>query len=423
MRINLKLELDSDQLKGVDYIFKNKYVLVGDAPGKGKTAQALAVASAVKGKGLAVVPAGLRKNWYHEVKKFTYLRPLIVKSDADFRKLKDYDFYIISYNYVAKCEDLFNLCDIVICDEVHALKNYKTKRAKAFEDFLYKYKPTYYLPMTGTPIENRVTELYNQLVLLSYCPDQRNGVNVLDYYPTQYRFNSHFCKARKFKVNGRQITNWYGFHKSKKKDLRTVLKGKYYRRTALDLGVELREKDVYIDFKHDKRLQKDWDSFVKNSEMSSTAKADSAYRKTPFTVEYARNLFDEVGGPIVIFTDHLKSYENLMKELGKDFRVSGIVGGMNIEEKDKNNIDFQEGKLDFLVITRAAREGLNLFAASHLIFNDYPWVPGWIDQIIKRIYRKGQTKACLIHNIFGSYQDAKIRKNLEEKIKVLEEIL
>lgn len=424
MILNLKLELDRQQLQGVDYIIKHKYVLVGDAPGVGKTPQALAIATTTKGKSLVVVPAGLRKNWEHEVKKFTYLKPKIIKSKKDLVNFKKYDVFIISYHFLKHSEDLFNVCDTVICDEAHAIKNFKTQKAKALDEFLWKYKPTYFVPMTGTPVENRVPELYNLLVLLSYNINGTNGERVLDTYATQYEFNKEFCKKKMIKVNGRQITQWYGFQKQKKGRLRKLLRGKYFRRKeVIGLNVSYRTKDVYVDFKKDPTLQKEWEQFVKHSEMTPTAKADSAYNKADFTVDYAKRLHEEIDGPMVIFTDHLKSYEYLTTTLSKHFKVAGIVGGMDIDQKDKNNQDFQNGKLEILVITRAGREGLNLYKAQHLIFNDYPWVPGHIDQIIKRIYRKGQTKHCVIHNIFGSYQDARIRKTLDEKIKVLEEIL
>lgn len=428
MVYSLKIPLDNHQLVGADYCLKNKYVCVGDAPGIGKTAQALAVATTVKdSKTLAVVPAGLRKNWEHETKKFTYLRPLIIKSEKDIKKAKDYNVLIISYQFLSKkkAKNLFMMSDLVIADEAHALKNIKAARTKNFDNYLFDAAPSFCLLLTGTPIENRVPEFYNMLVMLGYNPNPGAPDSVLDHYPSQYKFNKHFCKSRSFEVNGRRVTKWFGLQKGRKRDLKKLLSGKYYRRTQTDTALpELRDKEVYIDYKKDPILENEWELFVENSSMTSTMKAQSALNKAPFTVDYVHELHEQGEGPVVVYTDHLDSFEALVAGFKKKkLKVDGIRGGMGIDLKDEIVQKFQAKKLDVLVITSAAREGLNLFAAAHLVFNDIPWIPGWIKQIKKRIHRMGQTRDCLVHYIYGSYQDAHIKKNVEEKQRVLEEIL
>ena len=426
MIYNLKLPLDEYQLKGADYCRKHKYVCVGDKMGLGKTAQALAVMTTHPDYcWLVVAPGGLTRNWEREVNKFTFLSCSVAKTVEEVRESKEKNqVTIISNSLLEKLgAEAFRLIDGVVADEAHAFKNITARRTKLFDELLYKTAPEYCLLLTGTPIENRVVEFYNLLVLLSYEPNGKNGENVLDHYPTQYKFNLHFSNKKEFKVNGRRIIQWKGLKKGTKKDLQMLLKGKYYRRTKGDTELpELRDKEVFISYKKDPKLQAEWDEFVKNSGKSSTEKAKSALKKVKFTASYVEGVLEEDGGPVVIFTDHLDSYHALMGSFPK-LRVLGIHGGLSSDKKDEVAEKFQAGRADILVITRAAREGLNLFRAAHLVVNDLPWVPGWMEQIVKRIHRKGQTRDCLIHYIFGSYQDAHIRKTLEEKSKELEELL
>lgn len=425
MRFSLKLELDKLQLLGVDYCLKHKYVLIGDDMGLGKTAQALAIATSSELKSLAVVPAGLRTNWEREVKKFTFLRPKILKTEKDFKDIDfdSYDFFIISYGSLKYADKLFNMCDKIFCDEAHALKNPNAIRTKLLDDLLYKHAPTYFLALTGTPIENKVSEFFNLLVLLGYCPTNINGVRVLDTYPSLHAFNKHFCKSHRMQINGRTIIKWFGFQAGKKRSLGALLREKYYRRTVTGEGIpSLREKDVFVSYKNDHKLLEAWKEFNRDADNDSTAKAQAALKTVPFTIEYVKGLIEEVGGPIVVFTDHIESFDALMIGF-KGLKVEGIKGGMSFNKRDSTELKFQSGKLDVMVITRAAREGHNFFAACHLVKNDHPWVPGWSRQITKRIHRKGQTRPCLIHNIYGSKSSMYVKKSVDEKLKVLEDIL
>lgn len=425
MIFNLKKSLDVHQITGADYCLKHNYVIIGDGMGVGKTAQFLAVATTIKSaKSLIVCGKKLRRNWEREVKRFTFLRPLIVNKAEDIKKADKFDIFIISYSMLAKTKDFWPLCDLVGADEAHALKNPNTARTKQFDELLYDTAPSYCLLLTGTPIENKVPEFYNLLVLMGYNPVNTNGARVLDVHPTLNKFSTHFCYKNTFTINGRRIVKFKGFRKERKQDLKDLLKGKYYRRTKIDLGVEIREKDVFINYSQDPILQNEWDLFSQNRSKDSVAKTRSALEKSLFTVEYAEGVLEEDGGPILIFTDHLDSCAAIVAGLtARKYKVREITGKTSDDAQAEAEELFNGGKLHFLVITRAAREGLNFQAACHLIMNDYPWVPGWAEQVKKRIHRKGQTRDCLVHNIFGSYQDAHIKKINEEKQKIIEELL
>lgn len=83
--------------------------------------------------------------------------------------------------------------------------------------------------------------------------------------------------------------------------------------------------------------------------------------------------------------------------------------------------DFQSGQGNLLVCTVGAmKEGKDLFRSKHIVFNDLPWVPGDLKQVIYRIQRIGQTGTCTIHKILGSPQDAYISEALVEKMEVIE---
>ena len=154
--IPLKRELFPFQKLGVAYCLKKKKVIIGDQPGLGKTAQAIATIVAAKAfPALVICPASLKINWQREVEMWSDYKAVIL-SDSNKETFKFYhqsgigDFFIVNYESLAKyfvksiqrtADGTFTLKNVtfndnrdffksVIIDESHRVKSNKTQQSK-----------------------------------------------------------------------------------------------------------------------------------------------------------------------------------------------------------------------------------------------------------------------------------------------------
>jgi len=427
--MKLTAKLFPHQAEDVKFCLKHKYFLIGSEMGVGKTLSAIGVSAATGYKTLVVCPAFLKYNWKAEFLKFTDLEEkniLIVERAADIGTASKYKVIIVNYERLAKCEFLFEQAGHVIVDEAHMLKNLQAKRTGLFHEFLERNRPKNLTLLTGTPVKNRVEEFFSLLKILSYCPNGTNGLNICEHYRTQYSFSNNFSyeKVYKIYVRGREVEvrKFEGLKNAI--ELRTFFEGKYIRRLTedvLDLP-ELLERYVDVHYKYDDSSLEEYSKHQgKVDDHIMAIKSGSALAKAPFTVNYARNIFEETGKPVVIFSDHVDPVHLISGKLEK---AGVITGQTSISSRHEIINEFQSGKLDYLVATiGAASTGITLTAATDLIFNDMSYVQADNAQASKRIHRIGQKNTCRIHKICGSHVDKMITKSLTSKMKVIEQIL
>lgn len=111
---------------------------------------------------------------------------------------------------------------------------------------------------------------------------------------------------------------------------------------------------------------------------------------------------------LIIFTEHkdtLYYLENKIKSfLGRPEAVITIKGGMHRNERRNAEIAFnQDEKVEILVATDAACEGVNLHHNCHLMINyDLPWNPNRMEQRFGRVHRIGQKSECHLWNLVAS---------------------
>jgi len=155
-------ELRPYQARGVDWLeFCRKAGLgcvLADDMGLGKTIQALA---AIKGKTLVVSPKSVLFNWVKEATKF---RPdLEISTYAGTRRELDTKADVVLTTYPILRIDIDELSavewDTIILDESETVKNPESQVARA----AYKLKGTWRVTLSGTPVENRLDELWSQL--------------------------------------------------------------------------------------------------------------------------------------------------------------------------------------------------------------------------------------------------------------------
>ncbi len=141
---------------------------LADDMGLGKTVQMIAFLEHSRvnrdGKVLLIIPASLIGNWQKEVERFALQMPYQILHKSDLRstetiQIKENRFlYITTYGMAPRLEALKNLVwDYLILDEAQAIKNPGAKQTKAVKQIPSKMR----IAMTGTPIENRLSDLWS----------------------------------------------------------------------------------------------------------------------------------------------------------------------------------------------------------------------------------------------------------------------
>ncbi|WP_222708578.1 SNF2-related protein [Paenibacillus sp. N3.4] len=161
------------QERGVSWLHYMKTLGLGaclaDDMGLGKTVQVIALLNFIrvhkKEKTLLVVPASLIGNWMSEIEKFApslkyyVYHPSENKAiDENDGNLEEHELFITTYGMLLKYEWLTERSwDTLILDEAQAIKNPGTKQTKLVKQIKASYK----IAMTGTPIENRLSDLWS----------------------------------------------------------------------------------------------------------------------------------------------------------------------------------------------------------------------------------------------------------------------
>jgi len=365
----------------------------------------------------------LKHNWKAEYLKFTDLKEEEITIDRGTGKSK---VIITSYSKLKSAEKFFAWADYVICDEAHYGKNLEAKRTQHLHNFVKKHKPSRLSLLTGTAVKNRVDEFYSLLLLLSYCPSGSNGKKITDKFKTQYRFAKHFSFEKVFTIPARgrrvEVRKFEGLRNEN--ELKTYFRGKYMRRLTKDVIKlpELLERYVDVKYSYDDSELSNFEKYKgKINGHIMRIKSGSALAKSGFTAEYAKNIHDETGRGVVIFSDHIDPVNAIASKLKK---CGEITGSTKMEERHAIVEAFQNGRLDYVVATIGALStGVTLTAASDLIFNDMSYIPADNAQASKRIYRIGQENTCRIHKMCGSHVDRMILEALSCKQQVIDRIL
>ena len=397
--VKFKGKLKPFQCEGLDFALKHTYHINNFQAGLGKTITSLALACHAGGKVLVVCPAFLKNNWQKEIDKFT----------------ENLDVTISSYSSLKKLASIYHEFDVVIGDEIHAVKNKEAIRTELFHNLLSEHKPKYFMGLTGTPVSNRVSEFWSLLQLCFY------GGKYPEFKPFHrlyYKFCHRFSYERSFEVNGFPITRFDGLRKTRIKELQALIRPVLIRRKAsdvIDLPGEIESDFVGTSKKYDEDLKEALDLFKAdpNDPQYMSLKAANALAKVDTTIKLAKELIEQGNRPL-IFTCHRASADILSKKL----KCEKIDGNINADKRQGIIDKFNDGIGPALVATiKSTSVGFNITSTNYTIFNDYPFSPDEIEQAKKRTLRMGQDKTCFYYYIFTSEFDKSLRDMVERKDK------
>jgi len=180
----LTVSLYPYQKEGIRFAFEKGRSIIADEMGLGKTIQAIGTAELLRKEGLAeqiliVCPTSLKYQWQREIERFaknqerSLDRPLTLVIEGNPMKRKEQyasnvPYKIVSYNCMSNDVKMWGSLEteVLIMDEVQRLKNWKTQISMAAR----KVHSDYAVILSGTPLENRLEELYSVMEFAdNYC--------------------------------------------------------------------------------------------------------------------------------------------------------------------------------------------------------------------------------------------------------------
>lgn len=109
--------------------------------------------------------------------------------------------------------------------------------------------------------------------------------------------------------------------------------------------------------------------------------------------------------------------------LRKEYMGGLIIGGQDMGDRDALKVAFQNGELDYIVLTSAGFTGITLTESNLIVGNDLPWKPDDLDQVRRRIRRISQKRKQRCVYIVGSRADDQITQMLVAKLKVINAVV
>ncbi|WP_276091224.1 DEAD/DEAH box helicase [Pedobacter sp. JY14-1] len=437
---DFKGDLRSYQKAGYNWFsFLREYHFGGclaDDMGLGKTIQTLAMLqklreeseqAGIHGTSLIVMPTSLIYNWLNEANKFTpKLRihaHIGTSRDKNVGIFAQYDVVITTYGVTRVDIDLLKdfYFSYIILDESQNIKNPSSKSFKAVKSLKSKYK----LILSGTPVENSVSDLWTQLTFLN------PGL-----LGTQAFFNEEYVQAIEKRKD-----------EEKARKLQAIIKPFVLRRTKEQVAAELPPKTEQVFFCNMSEDQAAYyektKSAYRNDLLSSMDDGtyaqkqvqllqgltllrqlanhpymiDEAYSSDSGKFENVIHTLDNVlkgGHKVLIFSQfvkHLNIFKSYFEREGIPFAF--LDGGTR--NRGEVVADFQQNKnlKVFLISIKAGGVGLNLTQADYVFILDPWWNPAVEQQAIDRSHRIGQDKKVFIYKFIS-------KDTVEEKILALQ---
>lgn len=417
--------------------------ILADEMGLGKTLQTIAFLASEKGEkpSLVVAPTSLLYNWQSEIEKFAPELKVIVMSGSKkqreelMEEVNNSDIVVTSYPLIRRDIDEYENINFKYCilDEAQQIKNASSQNANSVK----RIKAEGYFALTGTPMENSLTELWS----------------IFDFIMPGYLLtHSKFSKLYETPIVRNQ-------DKAALEELNRHIKPFILRRMKKDVLKELPPKiehSLVVEMTEEqKKLYAAYLASAKN-EINEEIK-DKGFSKSKikifsiltrlrqiccdpsvFVEDFKgesgkmmalNDLLEESieqGHKILLFSQFTSVLKNITKVLDKNkIKYLYLDGNTKSEDRMALSKEFNSGDAKlFLISLKAGGTGLNLTGADTVIHFDPWWNPAVEEQATDRAHRIGQEKTVEVIKLLskGTIEE-KIFNLQEEKKRIINNVI
>ncbi len=445
---DLKLELFPYQKEGIAFATFREGAIIADEMGLGKTIQAIGTAIAKKKifgfeRTLIVCPASIKEQWKNEIERFTNEKATVLEGTPEEREkiyatCKDY-FLIVNYETVLRDKKAINKSntDFIVLDEAQRIKNYDTQTSYSLKALKKKHA----LIITGTPIENRIIDIYSIVAFID-----------TKFLAPLWEFSYQHCFFDVKKKD--KITGYYNLQQLKerlssiliRREKKDVIK-QLPNISHLDIPVEMHPEQRQYHTSYARGVAKILaKKFITPFDMQRLMMflskmrmvCDSSYlvdfetNYSPKMVELKYILLEKLDvknnkRKIIIFSEW-KRMNNIIAKMLRENDIGFVELNGSIPVKKRGNLikEFEENETcQVFISTEAGGSGLNLQVADTVINFELPWNPAKKNQRIGRIDRIGQKNQNLtvISFITKNSIETKIASGLALKQNLFDGVL
>lgn len=446
----LKTEPYEDQWTGISYLTLNRRSGLFDTMGVGKTLQALGAICTEPGRSLVIAPASVLLDFSKEIKKHTYLTPLVVPSGRK-KALQfiqknlsnSWDILLINpeslVNADSKSREVLGEISLLlaktpfsylIIDEFHMYKNIDAKRSQCIVHLAEKIKDDdknlcKLIIMTGTPVSESPTNAYVALSLLSSS-----------YLPHIQRFEEHFVQKTKIKIKQydartkkpveREVDKVIGFknlnmlrdrvHRYSIRRTKEQMKG-FPDRVIINRTLTLEGNQLSLYSELRRFLIKDLKETEKGGKLKlSQFLADNHHAvklrqilnhpsiigESGDSAKYIEidnileQIFSDPSQKVIIWTAYRKAVDLIYDRWNEQYGVIKIYGGVDVNQKMADTFNYDPNVRIAACIPEKAGTGVDFLArARTAIYIDRPYSFTLYSQSLDRIHRRVKTEGEL----------------------------
>ena len=416
--------------------------ILADDMGLGKTVQMLSVIvdyiqntdNQQKKASLVICPSSLTLNWQNEVKKFAQdISTLVIRGTLAERKhqinqIDNYNLVITSYDLLKRDIELYEkkgyTFRYVIADEAQYLKNSNTQNAKSIK----KIKADTRFALTGTPIENSLSELWSifDFIMPGY---------LFSYKKFKTIYETPIVKDNDEKAMSRlkMLIEPFILRRNKKEVLKELPEKTI---TVLNNEMGEEQKAIYLKYlvqaKQEVAEQLQQEGLEKSHIKILAALTRlrqicchpslflADYTEGSSKLDQCMEIIEDAtngGHKILLFSGYTSMFSIIEKELNnRDIKYFKLTGATKVDERIQLVDEFNENpeiKL-FLISLKAGGTGLNLTGADMVVHYDPWWNLSTENQATDRAYRIGQKNNVQVYKLIT-------KNSIEEKIYELQQ--
>lgn len=436
----LKGELRPYQQTGLKWLWTNVSKGFGccmaDDMGLGKTIQVISLILKMKEEDklkkpvLVVCPTTLMGNWMKELQLFA--PDLKATTYHGLERKLDTNFDIILTTYAIMRIDIEELkkhtWGMIIVDEAQNIKNPDTAQTLAVKILKSDVK----IAMTGTPVENRLTELWSifDFINAGYLGSLREFQKSYAIPIERFKENSRATKLklsvspfvlRRLKTDKhvisdlpeKMVLNDYCYLSKNQAVLYEKTLNEMMEKISGFTGIN-RRGNIFKLITALKQICNHPYQFLKSGDMNKESSG-----KMEQCIQLVQNIINN-DEKTLIFTQYKEMGDILVHVIEEECGTTPVFfhGSLNVNQREKMIEDFQnnpETKVMILSL-KAGGTGLNLTSATNVIHYDLWWNPAVEDQATDRTYRIGQDKNVMVHRLItlGTFEE-KIDEMLKSK--------